>query len=91
MYGVHYRLHLYPVCGIFYFPWHSHQIEALVTPVGPIVRNIMYINPQQSYKYLQRLSQNVLHICPPKPRLNPRYQYIAKPQIATGCTHAEQK
>ena len=20
-------LHIYPLCGIFYFPWHSHQIE----------------------------------------------------------------
>ena len=25
--GVHDRLHIYPLCGIFYFPWHSHQIE----------------------------------------------------------------
>ena len=25
--GVHDRLHLYPLCGIFYFPWHRHQIE----------------------------------------------------------------
>ena len=25
---VHYRLHIYPLCGIFfYFPWHRHQIE----------------------------------------------------------------
>ena len=23
---VHYRLHIYPLCGIFYFPWHRHQI-----------------------------------------------------------------
>ena len=21
------RLHIYPLCGIFYFPWHRHQIE----------------------------------------------------------------
>ena len=26
-YGVHDRLHIYPLCGIFYFPWHRHQIE----------------------------------------------------------------
>ena len=25
--GVHDRLHIYPLCGIFYFPWHRHQIE----------------------------------------------------------------
>ena len=25
--GVHNRLHIYPLCGIFYFPWHRHQIE----------------------------------------------------------------
>ena len=25
--GVHDRLHIYPMCGIFYFPWHRHQIE----------------------------------------------------------------
>ena len=25
--GVHDRLHTYPLCGIFYFPWHRHQIE----------------------------------------------------------------
>ena len=25
--GVHDRLHIYPLCGVFYFPWHSHQIE----------------------------------------------------------------
>ena len=25
--GVHDRLHIYPLCGIFYFPWHMHQIE----------------------------------------------------------------
>ena len=24
---VHYRLHIYPLCGIFYFPWHRHYIE----------------------------------------------------------------
>ena len=24
---VHNRLHIYPLCGIFYFPWHRHQIE----------------------------------------------------------------
>ena len=24
---VHDRLHVYPVCGIFYFPWHRYQIE----------------------------------------------------------------
>ena len=26
-YGVHDWLHIYPLCGIFYFPWHRHQIE----------------------------------------------------------------
>ena len=26
-YGVHDRLHIYPLCGVFYFPWHRHQIE----------------------------------------------------------------
>ena len=26
--GVHDKLHIYPLCGIFYFPWHRHQIEA---------------------------------------------------------------
>ena len=25
--GVNDRLHIYPLCGIFYFPWHRHQIE----------------------------------------------------------------
>ena len=25
--GVHDRLHIYPLCGIFYFPWHRHQVE----------------------------------------------------------------
>ena len=25
--GVHDRLHIYPLCGIFYFPWHRHLIE----------------------------------------------------------------
>ena len=25
--GVHDRLQIYPLCGIFYFPWHRHQIE----------------------------------------------------------------
>ena len=25
--GVHDRLHIYPLCRIFYFPWHRHQIE----------------------------------------------------------------
>ena len=25
--GVHDRLHIYPLCGIFYFPWHRHQTE----------------------------------------------------------------
>ena len=25
--GIHDRLHIYPLCGIFYFPWHRHQIE----------------------------------------------------------------
>ena len=25
--GVRDRLHIYPLCGIFYFPWHRHQIE----------------------------------------------------------------
>ena len=25
--GVHDRLHIYPLYGIFYFPWHRHQIE----------------------------------------------------------------
>ena len=25
--GVHDRLHIYPMCEIFYFPWHRHQIE----------------------------------------------------------------
>ena len=25
--GVHDRLHIYPRCGIFYFPWRRHQIE----------------------------------------------------------------
>ena len=24
---VHSRSHIYPLCGIFYFPWHRHQIE----------------------------------------------------------------
>ena len=24
---VHYILHIYPQCWIFYFPWHRHQIE----------------------------------------------------------------
>ena len=26
-YVVHGRLHIYHLCGIFYFPWHRHQIE----------------------------------------------------------------
>ena len=26
--GVYDRLHIYPLFGIFYFPWHRHQIEA---------------------------------------------------------------
>ena len=26
-YGVHDRSHIYPPCGIFYFPWHRQQIE----------------------------------------------------------------
>ena len=26
-YEVHDRLHIYPLRGIFYFPWHRHQIE----------------------------------------------------------------
>ena len=25
--GVHDKLHIYPLCGIFYFPWHRQQIE----------------------------------------------------------------
>ena len=25
--GVHDRQHIYPLCGIFYFPWHRQQIE----------------------------------------------------------------
>ena len=25
--GLHDRLHIYPLCGVFYFPWHRHQIE----------------------------------------------------------------
>ena len=25
--GVHDRLYIYHLCGIFYFPWHRHQIE----------------------------------------------------------------
>ena len=25
--GVHDRLHISPLCGIFYFPWYRHQIE----------------------------------------------------------------
>ena len=25
--GVHDRLHIHPLCGIFYFSWHGHQIE----------------------------------------------------------------
>ena len=25
--GVHDRLHIYPLCGVFYFPWHRHPIE----------------------------------------------------------------
>ena len=25
--GVHDRLHIYPLCGVVYFPWHRHQIE----------------------------------------------------------------
>ena len=29
-YGVHDRLHIYPLCGIFYFPWHRHQIEETI-------------------------------------------------------------
>ena len=24
-----YRLQLYPLCGIFYFPWHRHQLEGI--------------------------------------------------------------
>ena len=24
---VHNRLYIYPLCGIFYFPWHRHQLE----------------------------------------------------------------
>ena len=27
--GVHDRLHIYPLCGIFYFPWHRHPIEGI--------------------------------------------------------------
>ena len=26
---VHYRLHIYPLCGIFFFPWHRHQIKVI--------------------------------------------------------------
>ena len=26
-YGVHDRLYIYPLCGIFYFPWHIHHTE----------------------------------------------------------------
>ena len=25
--GVHDSLHIYPLFGIFYFPWHRHQME----------------------------------------------------------------
>ena len=32
--GVHNRLHIYPLCGIFYFPWHRHQIEAKKGPTA---------------------------------------------------------
>ena len=28
--GVHDRLHIYPLCGIFYFPMHSHHIEGTI-------------------------------------------------------------
>ena len=28
-YGVHDRLNIYPLCRIFYFPWHRHQIELI--------------------------------------------------------------
>ena len=26
-YGIHDKLHIYPLCGILYFPWHINQIE----------------------------------------------------------------
>ena len=26
-FGVHDRLHIYSLCGIFYFPWHRHKIK----------------------------------------------------------------
>ena len=29
--GVHDRLHIYPLCGIFDFPWHRHQIQVIKT------------------------------------------------------------
>ena len=27
--GVHDKVHIYPLCGIFYFPWHKHQLEGI--------------------------------------------------------------
>ena len=32
--GVDDRLHIYPLCGIFYFPWHRHQIEPTALSVS---------------------------------------------------------
>ena len=28
-YGVHGRLHIYPLCGIIDVPWHRHQVEGI--------------------------------------------------------------
>ena len=27
--GIHARLHIYPLCGVFHFPWHRHQVTHL--------------------------------------------------------------
>ena len=33
--GVHEKLPIYPLCGIFYFPWHIHQIYTALTSSRP--------------------------------------------------------
>ena len=30
-YGVHDRLHIYPLCVIFYFPWHRHETDQITS------------------------------------------------------------
>ena len=77
--GVHNRLHIYPLCGIFYFPWHRHQIERHWQSG---VKEIAKVSKRSQWDSIARpldCQSHALSTGPPRPK-------ISRPTVDEGIS-----